>query len=86
MAKQFIISIGREYGSGGRVIAEHLAEKLNVAFYDRNIIDKIAEKKILILTSLKNMTRSLVIFGFQGLLTVLVILLRILSLKCNLTF
>ena len=42
MAKQFIVSIGREYGSGGRVIAEHLAEKLNVPFYDRNIIDKIA--------------------------------------------
>ena len=28
MAKQFIISIGREYGSGGRVIAEHLAKHL----------------------------------------------------------
>ena len=26
MAKQFIISIGREYGSGGRVIAEELAK------------------------------------------------------------
>ena len=68
MAKQFIVSIGREYGSGGRVIAEHLAEKLNVPFYDRN------------------MTRSLVIFGFQGLLTVSAIPLRILSLKCSLTF
>ena len=53
MAKQFIISIGREYGSGGRVIAEHLAEKLNVAFYDRNIIDRIAEKKNLNLDQLK---------------------------------
>ena len=28
MAKQFIISIGREYGSGGRVIAEHLSKTL----------------------------------------------------------
>ena len=36
MAKQFIISIGREYGSGGRVIAEHLAKTLNVKFYDKN--------------------------------------------------
>lgn len=53
MAKQFIISIGREYGSGGRVIAEHLAKKLNVAFYDRNIIDRIAEKKNLNLDQLK---------------------------------
>ena len=45
MAKQFIISIGREYGSGGRVIAEHLAKTLNVKFYDKNIIEHIAQEK-----------------------------------------
>ena len=28
MKQQFIISIGREYGSGGRVIAEQLAKTL----------------------------------------------------------
>ena len=53
MAKQFIISIGREYGSGGRVIAEHLAKTLNVKFYDKNIIEHIAqEKKLNLLTAL----------------------------------
>ena len=78
MAKQFIISIGREYGSGGRVIAEHLAKTLNVKFYDKNIIEHIAQEK--------SMMKKLVIFGFQGLLTALVIRLRILLLKCNLIF
>mgnify|MGYP003187749456 FL=1 len=53
MAKQFIISIGREYGSGGRVIAEHLAKTLNVKFYDKNIIELIAQEKKLNLDQLK---------------------------------
>ena len=41
---QFIISIGREYGSGGHEIATRLAEKFNVAIYDRNMLDQMAEK------------------------------------------
>lgn len=53
MSKQFIISIGREYGSGGRVIAEHLAKTLNVKFYDKNIIEHIAQEKNLNLDQLK---------------------------------
>ena len=36
MKQQFIISIGREYGSGGRVIAEQLAKTLGIKFYDKN--------------------------------------------------
>ncbi len=41
---QFIISVGREYGSGGHEIATILAEKLNVPMYDRNMLDQLAEK------------------------------------------
>ncbi len=41
---QFIISVGREFGSGGRVIAEALAKKFNVPIYDRHLITDIAEK------------------------------------------
>ena len=41
---QFIISVGREFGSGGRVIAEALAKKFNVPLYDRHLITDIAEK------------------------------------------
>ena len=39
--KKFVITIGREYGSGGRIIGEKLAKRLGVNFYDKNMIDKI---------------------------------------------
>ena len=41
---QFIISVGREYGSGGHAIATILAEKFNVPMYDRNMLDQMAER------------------------------------------
>ena len=43
MAKR-IITISREFGSGGRFIGEEVAKKLGVAYYDKNIIDEIAEQ------------------------------------------
>ena len=42
--KQPLICIGREYGSGGREIAEKLAEKLGIPCYDKLLIHKAAEK------------------------------------------
>ena len=42
--KYSIITISREFGSGGRYIGEHLAEKLGIAFYDKDIISKVAEE------------------------------------------
>lgn len=39
MAKRCIVTIGREYGSGGRTIGEKLAEKLGIAFYDRQFLE-----------------------------------------------
>lgn len=42
MGKQIIISISREYGSGGHEIARHLAEKFNLPIYDHNLLDEIA--------------------------------------------
>ena len=53
MAKQFIISIGREYGSGGRVIAEELAKRYNVNLYGKNLLDLVAKEKGLNLDELK---------------------------------
>ncbi|MFR2017330.1 MAG: AAA family ATPase [Eubacterium sp.] len=53
MAKQFIISIGREYGSGGRVIAEELAKRYNVNLYGKNLLDLVAKEKNLNLDKLK---------------------------------
>ena len=38
-----IITISREYGSGGRSIGRKVAEKLGIPFYDSEIIDMAAE-------------------------------------------
>lgn len=43
MAKR-IITISREFGSGGRFIGEEVAKKLGIACYDKNIINQIAEE------------------------------------------
>lgn len=38
----FVITIGRQYGSGGRFIAKKLAEKLNIGYYDNELLAKAA--------------------------------------------
>ncbi|MBP3603062.1 MAG: cytidylate kinase-like family protein [Lachnospiraceae bacterium] len=45
MDKQLIISIGREFGSGGHEIAEMLAKKFDLNLYDHNILEEIAAEK-----------------------------------------
>ena len=42
--EQFVITINRELGSGGRTIGEKLAEKLGVPFYDKALIQGLQEK------------------------------------------
>ena len=39
-----IITISREFGSGGRFIGEEVAQKLGIAYYDKDIIGQIAEQ------------------------------------------
>jgi len=34
----FVITIARQYGSGGRTIGEELAKKLGISYYDKDII------------------------------------------------
>ncbi len=38
MKNRIIISIGREFGSGGREIGKKLAAKLNIGYYDKEIL------------------------------------------------
>lgn len=38
-----IITVSREFGSGGRELGRRLADAMDIAYYDREIIDKIAE-------------------------------------------
>lgn len=44
MKSPLIITIGREYGSGGREIGELVAKRLGIAFYDKKLISLAAEK------------------------------------------
>lgn len=41
---RFIITIGRQFGSGGRAIGEKLSKRLGVAFYDKELISIAAKE------------------------------------------
>jgi len=40
----FVITISREYGSGGHQIGKEIAKELGISFYDKRLIDLTAEK------------------------------------------
>lgn len=42
--KHIVITISREYGSGGRYIGRLIADKLGIKFYDKEFISKVAEE------------------------------------------
>ena len=44
MENKTIITISREFGSGGRLIGKKLAEKLGVKFYDKELIELTAQR------------------------------------------
>ena len=41
---RFIITIGRQFGSGGRAVGEKLAKKLDISFYDKELISLAAKE------------------------------------------
>ena len=45
MEKRLILSVGREFGSGGHVIAEALARRFELDLYDNNLLEHVAEEK-----------------------------------------
>lgn len=45
MSKQYIIVIGRKFGSGGREIGVRLSEKLGIPLYDKTILGMVAEEQ-----------------------------------------
>ncbi len=66
-----IITIARQYGSGGRTVGKMLAEELGIPFYDREIIELAAEESgvnpRLFEDEKKNHSlRSLLAGGYQG--------------------
>ena len=42
--EKYVITIAREYGSGGREVGEKLAERLGFTFLDKNILNEISGK------------------------------------------
>lgn len=42
--KPIVITISREYGSGGRYVGKLIAEKLGIKLYDKELIEKISEE------------------------------------------
>ncbi|MDE6853085.1 MAG: cytidylate kinase-like family protein, partial [Lachnospiraceae bacterium] len=53
MSNQLIVSVSREYGSGGHIVAAKIAAKLNLPLYDYNLLNKIASDKNLNLERLE---------------------------------
>ncbi len=43
--KNYIITIGREFGSGGKEIAQKLAERLGIKYYDKDLVTIAARKR-----------------------------------------
>lgn len=44
MNNKYVITIGRQFGSGGRAIGQKLAKKLNIPFYDKELISLAAKE------------------------------------------
>lgn len=42
--EHFVVNIGRQLGSGGREIGERLAQRLNISFYDKELIQLASEE------------------------------------------
>ena len=42
--QETVITISRQYGSGGRIIARRLAEELGIPYYDKEIIQKVSQE------------------------------------------
>lgn len=59
-----IITVGRQFGSGGREIGRRLSEKLGIAYYDREIVAEIAKRTQLSEEYVKSVSESRPIASF----------------------
>lgn len=44
LPERYVITVGRSFGSGGRALGRLIADKLGIAFYDKELLVKAAEK------------------------------------------
>ena len=49
----YVITIGRQYGSGGRYIARELAKKLKINFYDNELLIKSLQQLVYFFEDIK---------------------------------
>ena len=61
-----IITISRQYGSGGREVGQKLAERLGIGFYDKEIITMLAKESGLSEETVKNWAEKEVSGFFYG--------------------
>ena len=59
-----IITIGREFGSGGRELGRRLSEKLHIAYYDHEIITEIAKRTSMSEEYVRQITESRPVMSF----------------------
>ena len=59
-----IITIGREFGSGGRELGRRISEKLQIAYYDQEIITEIAKRTSTSEDYVRHVTESKPIVSF----------------------
>lgn len=53
-----IITIGREFGSGGKYIGEQLAKDLNLKFYDKEILQRLSKEENIDINRLEDTDES----------------------------
>ena len=53
-----VITISREFGSGGKYIGEQLAKNLNLKFYDKEIIERLSKEENIDINFLNNIDES----------------------------
>lgn len=71
MSKNKIVTIGREFGSGGLYIGELVAKHLGIPFYDKELIDRIAEETGMVRQYVERLseyapTKSIFAYSFVG--------------------
>ena len=57
MDKKFVVTIGREFGTGGRRIASELAQILGVQLYDRQLLEPLKERYLCLMSRGSNPKR-----------------------------
>ncbi len=63
--KKIVITISREYGSGGHYVGELLAKRMGINFYDKNLINLISEKSGLSKEYVKENDQKLASFKYE---------------------